>query len=131
MSDANKQILLDANAAIVRGDHEGFLRHCTDDTEWIFVGEQTLKGKDEVRRWMADSYREPPQFELHRLVAEDDYVIAIGEITLEDDAGTPAKHEYCDVWRLRDGRLAQLRAFVLKANGSDAARDPATTSPRQ
>ena len=33
-----------ANEAIARGDFEGFLLHCTDDTVWNFLGEKTLKG---------------------------------------------------------------------------------------
>ena len=113
MSDAHKQVLQQANAAIVQGDYEGFLAHCTDDTEWTFVGDRTLAGKDAVRRWMAETYREPPRFDVKRLVAEGDTVVAIGEITLKDAAGKATRHEYCDVWRLRDGRLAQLRAFVV------------------
>lgn len=44
MSDAHKQTLLAANAAIARLDFEGFLAHCTDDTTWTFVGERTLHG---------------------------------------------------------------------------------------
>ena len=58
-----KSILEQANAAIARGDHEGFLRHCTEDTEWVFLGKQTLKGKEAVRRWMATAYQAPPRFD--------------------------------------------------------------------
>ena len=113
MSDAHKSVLQKANAAIVKGDFEGFLKFCTEDTEWRFVGDRTLKGKAAVRQWMIETYREPPRFEVHRMVAENDHVIAIGEITLKDDAGKATRHEYCDVWRLRDGLLAELRAFVV------------------
>lgn len=46
MSEKNKATLEKANAAIAEGDHEGFLSFCTDDTEWTFVGDKTLKGKE-------------------------------------------------------------------------------------
>ena len=113
MSETNKQVLLEANAAIVRGDHEAFLKHCTEDTKWVFVGDRTLEGKEAVRRWMAETYAEPPRFDVRRLVAEHDTLVAIGEITLKDGEGKPRRHDYCDVWQLRDGRLAELQAFVV------------------
>lgn len=113
MSESNKAVLVAANAAISSGDYEGFLAHCTEDTEWQFVGDRTLRGKDAVRQWMAETYKEPPEFEVTRMVAEDDYVVAFGRITLKDDDGQASRHAYCDVWRLSDGKLAELRAFVI------------------
>ena len=41
MSEKNKAILDEANAAVAAGSCEEFLRFCADDTEWTFVGEQT------------------------------------------------------------------------------------------
>jgi ketosteroid isomerase-like protein len=113
MSEANKSTLEKANAAIVKRDFEGFLKFCTEDTEWTFVGERTLKGKDAVRKWMTETYRDAPNFEVHRMVAEADFVIAIGEIVLKDDKGEATRHEYCDVWRFRDGLMAELHAFIV------------------
>jgi hypothetical protein len=45
MSETHKAILEKANAAIVKGDFEGFLVFCTEDTKWTFVGEKTISGK--------------------------------------------------------------------------------------
>jgi uncharacterized protein len=114
MSDTNKAVLTKANEAISQGDFEGFLAFCTEDTEWTFVGDRTLKGKEAVRRWMADAYREPPTFRVDRMIAGDDYVTALGEITLKDEDGKTADHSYCDVWRFQDGRMAELHAFVIE-----------------
>ncbi|MDH5823257.1 nuclear transport factor 2 family protein [Luteimonas sp. RD2P54] len=114
MSEHHKQVLEQANAAIARGDQEGFLAFCTEDTEWTFVGDRTLRGKEAVRRWMAEAYEVPPRFRVDRMLAEGDCLAAIGEITLTDDAGKTASHAYCDVWRFRDGKLAALQAFVVE-----------------
>lgn len=108
-----KDVLLEANAAISRGDHEGFLSFCTEDTEWTFVGDRTLSGKAAVRAWMKNAYREPPRFRVDRLLADGDTVAAIGEITMEHEPGQTTTHAYCDVWQLRDGKLAALQAFVI------------------
>lgn len=115
MPESHKEILQKANAAIMQGDYEGFLKFCTEDTEWTFVGDRTLKGKDAVREWMASEYKEPPRFEVHQMIAEGDFVASLGEITLKDDTGKDTRHAYCDVWRFRGGRMAGLQAFVVEA----------------
>lgn len=116
MSEKNKAILEEANAAVSAGDNEKFLSFCTDDAEWIFVGEQTLKGKEAVREYMSETYVEPPKFMVENLIAENDFVTAIGEITLKDKDGKETHYSYCDVWRFRDGKMAELKAFVIEMN---------------
>lgn len=108
MSEQNKATLEKANLAITQGEYENFLAHCTDDTVWTFVGDRTLKGKEAVRQYMAEVYTEPPKFSVSNLIAEGDYVTALGEITMD---GT--HYSYCDVWRFRDGKMAELKAFVI------------------
>ncbi len=114
MSEKNKAILQHANAAVAKGDHEGFLSHCTDDMEWTFVGDRILKGKEAVRQYMKATYIEPPSVRVDHLIAEGDFVTALGDIDLKDEAGKLVHFAYCDVWRLRDGKLAELRAFVVE-----------------
>lgn len=113
MSEQNKATLEKANLAITQGEYETFLTHCTEDTEWTFVGDRVLKGKEAVRQYMAKVYKEPPKFSVSTLIAEGDYVTALGEITLDG-----MDYSYCDVWRFRDGKMAELKAFVIKAHQS-------------
>lgn len=110
----NKSILLTANALISQGNYEGFLDYCTNDTQWNFIGEQILSGKEAVRNYMKNAYKEPPQFELETTISEQDYVTAIGKITMKDENGKPTDYSYCDVWQFRNGKMASLRAFVIK-----------------
>jgi len=117
MPDINKAILEKANAAIVNGDHEKFLLFCTDDTEWIFVGDKTLRGKDAVRQYMAVAYKEPPKFVVANLIEEGDFLTAVGDIKMKDKEGNEVSYKYCDVWRFRDGKMAELRAFVIRDGG--------------
>jgi ketosteroid isomerase-like protein len=113
MPESPKSVLNRLNAAIRQKDFDACMACCTDDTEWVFVGERTLKGKAAVRQWMESAYQEPPRFQVHRMIAEDDSLAVLGEITLEDEQGKPVRHQYCDVWRLRDGKMAALQAFVI------------------
>lgn len=125
MSENNKAVLEAANAAIVAGNYEGFLSFCTDDTEWTFVGDKTLKGKEAVRQWMAMTYIEPPKFRVAHFIAEGDFVTAIGDITLKDENGKVADYSYCDVWRFRGGQMVELRAFVIKTEVKDETNNAA------
>lgn len=113
MKHNNKTILEKANAAITKGDYEGFLEHCTEDTVWTFVGEQTLNGKDAVRQWMATAYMEPPKFKVSQLLEDGEFVVAIGTITTKDDSGKEAQNAYCDVWWFSNGKMAELTAYVI------------------
>ncbi|WNZ26296.1 nuclear transport factor 2 family protein [Leptolyngbya sp. NK1-12] len=119
MSENNKAVLEAANAAITEGNNEGFLSFCTDDMEWTFVGDKTLKGKEAVRCWMATAYIEPPKFAVDHLIAEGDFVTALGNITMKDEDGKAAHYSYCDVWRFRGGKIVELRAFVIKTETKD------------
>jgi ketosteroid isomerase-like protein len=114
MPDTHASILEQANAAIMQGDFAGFLDHCTDDTEWEFVGDRTLKGKEAVRQWMRGAYKEPPHFNIQRTIAEGDSLAVLGEITLKSGEGKASLHAYCDVWRFRDNKMAGLKAFVIE-----------------
>lgn len=114
MLEKNKAILEEGNAAIAEGNNEGLLSFCAEDTEWTFVGDKTLKGKEAVRQYMAATYIEPPKFTVTNLIAEGDFVTALGDITLKDEDGKAVHHSYCDVWRFRSDKIVELRAFVIK-----------------
>lgn len=114
MNTDNKAVLLEANAAVTRGDNEGFLSFCTEDIRYEFVGDQTLLGKDAVRAYMKTAYVEPPEFDVEHLIAEDDFVTAIGNISMKDESGKKIDYSYCDVWRFENGKMAELRAFVIE-----------------
>lgn len=119
MSQTNKAILEQANAAVSSGDNEGFLKFCTEDTKWTFVGDQILQGKEAVRQFMLKKYVEPPRFDVKNLIAEGDFVVATGYITLSDESGKMIRFSYCDVWQFRDGKMAELSAYVAETKDSD------------
>ena len=121
MSEQNKAILEKGNAAIAEGNNEGFLSFCTDDTVWTFVGDKTLQGKEAVRQWMATEYVEPPENTVANLIAEGDFLTALGEITVKDENGQAAHYAYCDVWRFRGDEIVELKAFVIKTEADEEA----------
>lgn len=108
-----KAILIEANKAVAEGDYEKFLSYCTEDTKWTFTGNQTLHGIDEVRKYMAAAYEKPPQFKVDMMIEEGDYLTAVGTISLWNANSVWEHFEYCDVWRFENGKLAELKAFVV------------------
>ena len=110
--DIHQRVLEAANEAVARGDADGFLQYCTEDTLWEFIGDRTLRGKEEVREWMESTYVQPPRNEVQTMIAEGDSLVAVGRITTIDGT-VETTSAYCDVWTFRDGRLAALRAFVV------------------
>jgi ketosteroid isomerase-like protein len=112
MSEKNKSILLQGNAAISAGNNEGFLELCTEDTSWEFVGDKTISGKKAVRKYLDETYTEPPKFNVRELIADGDFVVAVGEIELLEGKNW-VKYDYCDVWYFREGKMAELRGFVI------------------
>ncbi|WEK33887.1 MAG: nuclear transport factor 2 family protein [Candidatus Pseudobacter hemicellulosilyticus] len=114
MKLTNKAILEKANAAVTAGDNEEFLAFCTEDTEWNFVGEHVLRGKEAVREYMRKAYVEPPVFRVETLIEEGEFLTAVGQISLKNEAGKMIDYAYCDVWRFREGKMAELKAFVIE-----------------
>ena len=54
------------------------------------------------------------QVKVHRLVAEGDVLTAVGEIVLTDAGRNQTRYAYFAIWRLCDGKLATLHAYVVE-----------------
>src|SRR5690554_6418780 len=110
----NKALLKKANEALQKGDIDTFLSFCTDDTEWMFVGEETLKGKNAVKQYLEDAYTETTEFKIERMIEEGDFVVQVDEISFENKNGEVESYLAYDIWRFENGKMAELKAFVLK-----------------
>lgn len=113
-----QEILESANAEMAAGNPEGFLAHCTDDIRWEMVGDTVLVGKAAVMAWARSTYAvAPPKFTADQWIVENDWLAVHGEITVEDAHRGPIHSRYCDLWRIQDGKLAELRAFAIEVSG--------------
>jgi ketosteroid isomerase-like protein len=110
----NKALLKTANEALEKGDIDAFLSFCTDDTEWVFIGDKTIKGKDAVKQYLEEAYTETTKFKIERMIEEGDFVVQVGEISFENKNGKIESYLASDIWRFENGKMAELKAFVLK-----------------
>ncbi|MGH9323592.1 MAG: nuclear transport factor 2 family protein [Vicinamibacteria bacterium] len=118
----NKETVERINEAFADGSTEGFLSFCADDVEWTMVGEKTVKGKDQMRKWMASMDMEPPKFTVTAIVAEGDLVAAYGDMTMREKSGETVPYSYCDIYRFRNDKVAELRSFVIKTDAGATNR---------
>ncbi|MFQ4136675.1 nuclear transport factor 2 family protein [Nodosilinea sp. PGN35] len=59
------------------------------------------------------------------IIAEGDFVTALGDITLKEKGGRAVDYPYCDVWRFRDGQMLELR---VSANKIDVNREASSAA---
>jgi ketosteroid isomerase-like protein len=110
----NRKLIDRVNEAFSRGDVEAFLECCADDVRWTMVGEGTFEGKESIRRWLQSVESGLPRFGDMEVIEAGDRAVVSGEMTMEEDE---RKYAFCDIYRLRDGRIIELRSFVVSADG--------------
>ncbi len=113
----NKDVVQKINGAMARGEVEGFLAHCSEDVVWHMVGHPPVRGKSAIRQWMGSGPAEPPKFSIDTVVAEGDVVAVSGDMTMKE-GGKIAPYSYCDVWRFKDDKVVELKAFVIKTTAA-------------
>src|SRR5690606_27096313 len=110
----NKVLLKTANEALEKGDIEGFLSFCTDDTEWVFIGEKTLKGKEAVKQYLEEAYTETTQFTIERMIEEGDFVVQLCEISYENNKCNVESYLGSDIRSFDNRKMGEQKACVIK-----------------
>ena len=96
-------------------DPQVVLPRGTDDVVWRVQGAPdvptigTRYGKDEVREWLElfPHHFQPLDFDIQRMVADDDRVIVIGHFTHRIlDTGREFSSDFATICTVRDGKLA-------------------------
>lgn len=115
MSEKNKETVNKINDAFIAGRFEDFLSVCADDVQWTIVGDVTNQGKESIRQWMRSMPdAEPPKFSvIDPVIAEGDFVVARGEMTMQDKDGKPGQYAYCDLYRFSGEKVVELTSFVV------------------
>jgi uncharacterized protein len=124
MAADRKAIVEKINAGFAENNLERVLSFCTEDFIWTMVGDSTVKGKDAIRKWLASMDPEPPQFTIQQVVAEGDVVVTRGDMMMKTQHETEAhSYSFCDIYRFHGDRVAELTAFVIKTDKSNAREE--------
>lgn len=114
-----KKIVAKADKAFANYKPEDFLSLCADEIEWRMVGEETAKGKDEVRIWMAIGIENgdisfiPPSINCMNIIEENKCVIAFGEMEIKKKDGGLSRFSYCDIYRFKNKMIVELTSYVV------------------
>ena len=103
-----------------KGDHDQILSCLTDDIEWTVFGAFHLTGKRAYDEAIdGPGVVGPPRLEVVRMVEEGDVVMA--ELTgfATRDNGDVMRMSMAEVFVMRDGKIAERRAWVIELTESD------------
>lgn len=116
----NKQVVLDFFEAGARGDMEACFALLADDISWTNIGTTkfsgTYVGKQEITEKLLG-----PLFgqlkagivsRIEQLTAEGDIVVAQTSGTAETVDGIAYNNSYCQVIRIRDGKIAVVKEYM-------------------
>lgn len=104
-----------------RNDHEQILSCLSDEIEWTVFGAFRLSGKEAYDQAIdgAPHFIDPPELEVVRMVEQDDVVMAELTGTARRAAGGEMRMSMAEVFVLREGKIAERRAWVIELKESD------------
>jgi len=116
----NKQVVLDFYEAGARGDMDACFALLADDVTWSNIGTTRFSGTYEGKQAIAENLIGPLfgqltagiASRLEHMVAEGDTVVAQTAGQAETLDGKPYNNTYCQVFRIRAGRIAAVREYM-------------------
>jgi len=101
-------------------DHAKILSCLTDDVEWDMPGYFRLAGKEAFDRAIEnDAFEGSPTITLRRMIEEDGVVVAEGAVRSRRRDGGRLDAVFCDVFEMRDGKIARLTTYQSDATYPD------------
>ena len=103
-----------------RNDHPQILSCLTDDIRWTVFGGFRLTGRQAYDAAIeGPGFTGPPRLSVVRMVEQDDVVMAelTGEVTR--DTGEVMRMSMAEVFVMRDGKIAERRAWVIELTEND------------
>jgi ketosteroid isomerase-like protein len=102
-------------------NHEQILSCLTDDIEWTVFGAFHLRGKDAYDKAIdgAPEFSDPPELDVVRMVEQDDVVMAELTGRAKRAAGGELRMSMAEVFVMRDGKIAERRAWVTVLQQND------------
>lgn len=114
MPNANKDTVDRYMTAFAANDHAAVLACLTDDVVWEVPGAFTASGKEAFDREIeSPEFIGRPEITTTRMVEEGNVVVAEGRVTTTRKDGATLHLRFCDLFELRDGRIARLTSYLM------------------
>ncbi|WP_327675177.1 nuclear transport factor 2 family protein [Kitasatospora sp. NBC_00458] len=103
-----------------RNDHALILSCLTEDIEWTVFGGFRLRGKEAYDAAVeGPGFVPPPRLDVVRTVEQDDVVMAELTGSVRRDTGELMRMSMAEVFVMRDGLIAERRAWVIELKEND------------
>ena len=104
-----------------KNNHDQILSCLADDIEWTVFGAFHLAGKDAYDKAIdgPPELIDPPHLEVVRMVEQGNVVMAELIGTVERVAGGETRMSMAEVFVMRDGKIAERRAWVIELKEND------------
>jgi ketosteroid isomerase-like protein len=115
----NRDVVLRYMDGFRKTDREQILSCLTDAVVWKIPGLFETKGKAAFATHIVDEgFKTRPDITVARLIEGDNVVVAEGTVRTERTDGTLLNLAFCDVFDMRDGRIAQLASYLVQIQTS-------------
>ncbi len=119
-AEDNKRIVQKFYEASNSGDMHTCMDLIADDIRWTNIGSTplsgTFQGKAELQEKLLGplfgKLKQGISSTVHRLVAENDFVVAQHSGSAETHDGQPYNNTYCWIIRMRDGKFAEVTEYM-------------------
>ena len=110
----NERTVHDYIEGFRRGDHARVLACLTDDIEWVMPGMFQARGLREFENHIvSEGFRPNPDIVITRVIESGDVIVAEGRVRTERTDGAVVNLLFCDVFEMRDGRIAKLTSYLM------------------
>ena len=115
----NKRIIEQAFQGLARADPTAFLDAMADEITWIIMGQSRVSGRYEGKNAIqndlvptlfanfATEYRNYAE----EIIAERDRVVVLAQGEVKTVRGEDYNNEYCFVFRMREGKVFEVREY--------------------
>jgi uncharacterized protein len=119
----NKKLMEAIFASVALGERALFVDSLANDVTMRITGQyswsQTFKGKEALFRdlygYLGTLLAEGRRTIAHRFLADGDHVMVEGVGEMKTKAGVPYNNDYCLIYRLKDGKIVEIREYCDSA----------------
>ncbi len=111
----NRDVVLRYMDGFRKTDREQILSCLTEDVGWEIPGLFEISGKQAfAAHIVGEGFEGHPEITIERLIEGDDVVVAEGKVRARRTDNTAIDLAFCDVFDMRDGKIARLVSYLVK-----------------
>ncbi|MCM4161709.1 nuclear transport factor 2 family protein [Antarcticibacterium flavum] len=106
------------NEAFSNNDLDLILGHMSDDIEWVFIGEKTMKGKKAVEEFMEPMKNiETLEMELQQIIIQDGVAAANGRMKIKEPTGEIKSFGFADFYEFTGQEALKIKKMTSYVSG--------------